>query len=265
MEVFIRGVPERATENSLNTFFERLLRSLDIEDWICQKINRKPFANLIFLFKEDGLRFLSLHGRTQITSGRQLTFKNARLTCSEGNKLDQFALRSLEMNRRARAEQGTAPVKSGHISSGKNDQTLECDSISCGVWDYIGSDLYYKPYLTWVACGCIRFYSRSIVLTTAGDQRLDILYSSVEAVTCDGLPIPTMTLTLREAPRFFQLHNLDSLSHMLYGLSMSNSKSACDRERLPALSRDHEKIAGICLVYQIKFAKSIQTDDQIKH
>ena len=269
MEVFIRDVPERATENSLNTFFERVLCSLNIEDWICQKINQKPFAKLIFLFREDGVRFLSLYGQTRMISGHKLKFKAVWLNCSESNMLDQFALRSLEMNRRVRTEQGTAPVKSGHISSGKDNLILECDSISCGVWDYIRSDLFYRPYLTWTARGHMRFYSKSIVLTTAEDQRLDILYSSIEAVTCDGLPIPTMTLTLREAPRFFQLYNQaqpatsDSLSRMLYGLSMSNGKSAGDRERLPTLNRDHKDIAGICLVYQIRFAKSIKIDDQI--
>src|ERR1700722_12872200 len=107
MEVFIQGVLERATENSLNTFFEPVLRSLNIEEWICQKINQKPFAKLIFLFREDGVRFLRLHGRPQISSGRKLTFKGASLTCKESNRLDQFALRSLEMNRRVRAEQKT--------------------------------------------------------------------------------------------------------------------------------------------------------------
>lgn len=269
MEVFIQGVPERATENSLNTFFEPVLRSLNIEEWICQKINQKPFAKLIFLFREDGVRFLRLHGRPQISSGRKLTFKGASLTCKESNRLDQFALRSLEMNRRVRAEQKTALVRSSHITSGKDDQVLECDSISCGVWDYIGSDLFYRPYFAWTAHRRMRFYSKSIVLTTAEDQRLDILYSSIEAVSCDG-PIPTMTFTLREAPRFFQLDGparpttSDSLSHLLYRLSTSNSTSACDRKRLPALSKDHAKIAGVGLVYQIKFAKSVKTEDQMR-
>lgn len=62
MEVFVRGVPERITENELNKFFASSMERLKIEDWVCQKIGRKAFANIVFLRPTEGRRFLNKHG-----------------------------------------------------------------------------------------------------------------------------------------------------------------------------------------------------------
>ena len=87
MEVFIRGVPERETEKSLNSFFKDVLARLHMENWICQKITRKPWAKIIILDPKDGQRFLSLHGQTKNLTGRYCPFPGSTNLIFKGNPL----------------------------------------------------------------------------------------------------------------------------------------------------------------------------------
>lgn len=261
MEIFIKNVPERATENALRSHFEKFMDTWAIEDWMCQKLGQEPFAKLILLFKKDGEKFLRLYNQGQMTKGPAFTFKGVKLTCLQGIQLDNYAIRSLEMAREARAAKKEASADLGSIASRENSQIFDGDTISCGLWDYIGSDLVYRPYAEWKARGFMQFYSKSIVLTTANNQRIDILFSSIESVTYGGSL--QVTFTLREAPRFFQLPDPDLSISMFQRLSIHNASSASGRLRLSALGKEHAAIAGICFVYQIRF-KNGKVDDQIR-
>lgn len=264
MEVFITGVPQRETEKNLNSFFKGVLALLRIEDWMCQKPSRKNWAKLIFLNPEDGQRFLSLHGSFR----SNLVFKGNRLKCSISNRLDHFALRSLEMDRKARAEQKMAPTKSDRSRSEKDSRTLPCDSISCGLWDYINSELIFKPYLTLREPATMTFKAKFIAFKMQNSQRLDISYYSIESVAWEGLPSPAIVFTLREAPRSFQsttqledvIDDMDSLLRDC-GITISNGP---DRKRLPGLTEAHQKIAGSCLVYRLSLTTRTELDEQMK-
>src|ERR1700742_577677 len=63
MEVYIKGVPERVTENKFSKFIRPALSALNIFDWQVQKRPGKNFAHLTFLSIGDGQRFLARHGR----------------------------------------------------------------------------------------------------------------------------------------------------------------------------------------------------------
>jgi hypothetical protein len=281
MEVFIRGVPKRETEKSLNDFFKTVLSSLQIEDWTCQKIAQKTWAKLIFLNPKDGLRFLGLHGQTKIVSGRHipspgsinLIFKGTPLYCSLSDRIDKFALRSLEMDKETRAEHKLTPTKSDGARSGKDYRTLLCTSISCGLWDYVESEPAFKPYLTLTESATVTFNAKYIVFKMQTSQRLDISYYSIEAVAWEGLPVPAITFTLREAPRFFQTHDpivaaqpndFASMMESLFGDLDRSTRNGPDSNRLPGLNGDHQIIAGSCLVYQLLLTRRSELDDQIK-
>jgi hypothetical protein len=181
MEVFIRRVSKRETEESLKSFLGNVLRGLSIEDWGCGKRAQKDWAKLFFLNLEDGRRFLRLHGQTDPGS-TNLVFKGRQLRCSISNSLDTFALRSLEMDKIAKAEHKTAPANSKEMSSRKAYQVLACASISCGLWDYIEDELVFKPYHAQTKSANLTFKSRFILFKTGSGQRLDISYQSIEAV-----------------------------------------------------------------------------------
>jgi hypothetical protein len=287
MEVFIRGVPIRETERSLTTSFKDVLSGLQIEDWICQKIAQKPWARLTILNPEDGMRFLRLHGQTKNLAGRDypfpgstnLIFKGNPLYCSLSNRMDKFALRSLEMDKKARAEQKLTPPKSDGTRSGKDYRTLPCTSISCGLWDYVESELVFVPYFTLAESATMTFNAKSIVFKMQTSQQVDISYYGIKAVAWEGLPIPAITFTLREAPRFFQSHDpivatlptdLDSLPadfasmvDSIFGDDNLSDRSGPDWNRLPGLNGDHQKIAGSCLVYRLLLTEWSELENRI--
>jgi len=284
MEIFIRGVPKRETEKSLNDFFKDVLSRLQIEDWICQKIAQKPWAKIIFLNPQDGLRFLDLHGQTKNLAGRfcsipgstNLMFKGTPLYCSLSDRVDKFALESLKMDKQAKAEQKLTSAKSDVSRSGKDHRTLSCTSISCGLWDYVESELIFKPYFTLTESATITFNAKFIVFKMDTSQRLDISYYGIEAVAWEGQPIPAIVFTLREAPRFFQNRDPtistpstalpNDLASMLQSLFRNHDQFARgpDRNRLTALNRDHQKIAGSCLVYRLLLTESNRLHDRIR-
>jgi hypothetical protein len=261
MEVFIRGVPKRETEKSLNDFFNNVLSRLQMEDWMCQKIAQKPWAKLIFLNSKDGLRFLSLYG--QSFSHTNLMFKGRLLHCSLSDRMDKFALRSLEMDKKARAEHKLTPAKSAVTHTGKDYRILPCTSMSCGLWDYVESELVFKPYLTLTEPAKMTFNAKFIVFKMDTIQRLDISYYGIETVAWEGLPVPAITFTLREAPRFFESLEQDDLATQMERL-FNTTYMGPDWNRLPRLNKDHRKIAGSCLVYRFLLTTSSKLDDHIK-
>lgn len=245
------------------------------------KILQKGWAKLVFLNAEDGQRFLSLHGQTKNFAGRfvpcpgstNLMFKGNPLYCSLSERMDKFALQSLEMDKKARAEHKLTLAKSDVSLSGKDYRTLPCTSISCGLWDYRESELGFKPYLTLTESATITFNAKFIAFKMQTGQRLDISYYGIEAVAWEGLPVPAITFTLREAPRFFQSpdpmtstlpNDFASMLESIFGGDDLPDNKGPNRERLPGLNGDHQKIAGSCLVYRLLLTNSRELDHRIR-
>ena len=275
MEVFIRGVPHRETEKGLDNFFGDVLSRIDIEDWICQKVSHKPFAKLIFLNSEDGERFLSLYGSIQATyasnvsGGTNLTFKGQSLSCRRSREMDVFAIRSLEMDKKARGNINTASARADTTTS-KAFRTLRCTSISCGIWDYSESRFVFRPFFILEAPANITFKSKAIVFETDISQRLDINSRTVESVVWEGPLTAAMTLTLKEAPRMLVDPNatlttpLGNFHHLLDSLFADYHmpfQDVADKNRVAGLDKDHEEIAGSCLVYRFVIAKGSSLKD----
>lgn len=279
MEVFVRGVPERATENQTTNFFLPILNKLSIKNWHCQKKKRKHFATLTFLSSMDGERFLSLYDQVKNSLGydypplgrTDFMFQGNELRCSLSTKPpDPLALKSLEMDAKASETRTTNPTRahSGPTPSGEDNRSLECSSTSCGLWEYIGTTLVFTSYLDWKVHGNIKFGAKAAIIRMDTGQRLDMPYSTVQGITTEGLPRPAITMTLTEAPHLFQSIDKGSTTLNMDGSDLSalmdNLFSALDidnqrgpsRERLPGLSSEHEKIAGSCLVYRIGLVNS---------
>jgi hypothetical protein len=259
MEVFIQNVPPREAESSLNSFFSEVLSRLNIEDWMCQKIPRKPFVKLIFLRPGDGVRFLNLHRN-------DLTFKGQSLHCRPSRELDVFSIRSLEMDRIARAKDGTTTAKPDTTHS-TDSQTLRCTSISCGIWEYTQSGVVFLPFFTLEKPATITFKSRAIVVETEISQRLEIVSQTVESVVWESSAIYSLTFTLREAPRISvcpDAMQTKSLEALFESFSIDNSDGP-DRNRVLGLDKYHEEIAGSCLVYRFIISKGSGLKDPSKN
>jgi hypothetical protein len=261
MEVFIRHVPPREAESSLNSFFGEVLSRLNIEDWMCQKTPRKPFVKLIFLKSEDAMRFLDLHRN-------DLIFKGQLLNCRRSRELDVFSIRSLEMDRRARVKGGnlTTRVKEDTTSL-KDSRTLRCASISCGIWEYTQSGVAFLPFFTLEKPATMTFKSRAVVVETEISQRLEIFSQTVESVVWESSAIDSLTLTLREAPRSSvcpDAMQTKSLGALFQRLLIDNG-DGLDRDRVPGLDKYHEEIAGSCLVYRFIISRGSGLKDPSKN
>lgn len=62
MEVHIRNVPDRASENVLRKFLKKHLSALSIVDVHTEKPQGKRFAKLTFLSIDDAKKFLNNYG-----------------------------------------------------------------------------------------------------------------------------------------------------------------------------------------------------------
>ena len=169
----------------------------------------------------------------------------------------------------------TKPAKAYSLPapSGEDYRSLECSSLSCGLWEYIGTTLVFTSYLDWSVHGNMKFGAKAAVIRMDTGQRVDIRYSTVQGITTEGLPQPAITMTLTEAPHFFQPIHKERMTPTMDGsdlfalidlLSTSDiNQRGPTRERVPALSGEHEKIAGSCLVYRIGLVNST-FDEQMK-
>ena len=278
MEVFVRGIPDRATENQFSNFIRPILSALNVHDWQCQKPKRKPFAFLSFLNVKDCERFLALHGQATDGFGRtylpatrtNIVYLGVPLFCSTSKKKpDPLALKSLEMESRARL---ASPKAIQNHQSGpqpkpkSNDSLLRVVTVSCGIWEYKVSKHVFLSYFDWHIRGTMKFSSKSAIINLNDGTRIDLLFSTIRELNLEGLPQAAITTTLTEAPRLFRsaqvpetgvANTLLAMTEALRTMSTGpSSDPGPSRRRIPCLSSQHEPIAGACLVYRFRLESS---------
>jgi hypothetical protein len=276
MEVFIRNMPERTTEAQVEAFLRDILKKFSIDNFHCNKRKGKPFCGVTFLNYSDGDTFLKRFGAQAIGLRRkgidQLKFQGTVLNCTLSyKKPDPQALKSLEMEARAKQKQKANPAQ-GVPDLGKtadDPSSLQVSSISCGTWWYVGEELGFLQYVKWPEPGSLTFGPRLVILKTEAGQIMEIPHLSVQTVACDGLPHPAITLTLKEAPRFYEPagepqsgNDATDFASWLARLRVSMQRNH-SMKRISAWNSEHEKIAGSCLVYRIRLLKST-FDEQIR-
>jgi hypothetical protein len=270
MEVFIRGVPERVTENQFAKSIQPALLDLKIYDWQVQKRPRKTFANLTFLNISDGQRFLARHGQEKDGFGREylppsrtrLMYFAVPLSCTRSNRPpDPWALKSLRMESKARlASKASTGRNETDSCSSADDKRLTIVSLSCGTWAYQGKQAVFLRYFDWVQRGTLKFGQRLTTIAFENGVRVDIPLVSIVETNTEGLPHPAITLTLSVAPLFFDstssrtsaVPDLYDIQHALQSLNV-NRQNYHDpgRTRITSLNSRHETMAGECLVYRI--------------
>lgn len=245
MAVFVRGVPERITENELNKSLAGCMERLEIEDWVCQKFGRKPFANIIFLRATEGQRFLNKHGDTIGARVERLVLQGRYITCSQSSKpIDLLAVRSLDMDRKSRLEEKKIPKKASKTDSPKDQRTFLSSVIQCGTWHCLDTGFALRPYYIVQQPAKLVFKVMHIQYDTTASARLVIPYHTIESLVWSPGSQTTaydVTITLREAPR---------CSRLLTNFDLSEA----GRKRVSGLDGEHEKVSGSCLVYRIILA-----------
>ncbi|KAI8958864.1 RdRP-domain-containing protein [Daldinia sp. FL1419] len=261
MEVFMQDLPMGLNDQSLKTQLTPIITDkLRITDWTCRKNRGKRFGYVTFLYREHGDRFLQVHGGTRQFGPRQRVRGNLNILgdwvrCSiSKNTPDEFLLRAMIKT----AEDLT--LQEEEEKSSPNDKKVSFDlrEFSCGHYEYLNDKLAYSPDIKWSAQGIARFARDSLVVLY-GATRVEIPYRTVEEIVVASVrQIPTLTLTLWEAPRLYDVTDTVALSVMVNQMGISAYKTVTNRisrvrlSSLPHPDADHQSILGQSLVYSIQ-------------
>lgn len=264
MDIFVRNVPDQASNKSLEKFFQKQFRPFSIDDFSCQKLKTRGCAILTVLDAQKAQRFLDIYGSasqkgTMRTMAQPLKFIDRDLFCSPSkSKPDKMLLQTLRKEAKDRGNQ-TRTKASVDRSVEQVDREFEYTSVRCGFWDYQASDLVFVSQVVDRRMGSIAFGKKNLALVARSDgtapatYRLDVPYSSVQSITTGSFQDPSLTITLSEAPRVYQqsISDPDSIESWFDALGLSlRAQAKPKRRRVASLGGPHERIISSCFVYR---------------
>ncbi|PBP21236.1 RNA-binding, RBD [Diplocarpon rosae] len=281
MDIHIRNVPQQSTENHLSKFLRPFMLQLSIRSVNCTKPRNRDFAFLTFLHPDEAEKFLQHYGQAQGTGNRQQTgsrqlqtqtqpqshvrrnitavnlkFLGRSIYCQKStNPSNPYLLRVLAKEEKDRQRKiTTVATVQHHVLPIFFDVT----SVSCGVWNYAKSTLFYEPQVLWRATGRVKFGEHSTILYLESGRRIDFLYFSTLNITTEEGGTPSLLFSMKEAPRFYEKIVDNPLADLMSTLGIQTPqgpqpkrKTGPERHRLPCLGPTHEPIAGSCFVYRI--------------
>lgn len=134
---------------------------------------------------------------------------------------------------------------------------FEAQSLSCGIYEHIDNELWYKPEIEWsILTGTAKFVKKALIIdymSINGHMRAEIPFRIVESIVATSRPTTALILTLWEAPRFFEIHEPD-LAIMMSALLRNRKTPNATKQRLTGLpnnARPHQKVVGQALVYRV--------------
>ena len=274
MDVYVRNVPQQSTENSLKNFLKPFFLDLSIRSVHCTKPKDKTIAFLTFLHLSDAETFLQHYGQTKnltpyIGSQRSqprpkinsvnLRFLGQPIYCQKStNDANPYLLRVLAKEEKDRQTKVTTLTTIDHYKPQILPILFDCASISCGVWSYSRSNLYYEPQQSWESPGTLKFGEHSTILNLDSGIRVDFLHFATLSIAAEEGSTPSFIFSMREAPRFFEKILSDPLADLMAQLGIrspatptQNRRGGPERHRLPYLDETHQKAAGSCFVYRV--------------
>ena len=295
MEIIVRNLHDEATEREIDRYFGGILGKLGIKTYHCQKLKSRGYATITLHDAVKGQLFLSLHGQSApgtlgLASVRQrLQFRGRPVNCSQSNKApDQYALAALrkEESDRYLASQKKPKIVPARIEDSqgsltKKQRAWDISSFQCGRWTYRGNDLAFARYFHTKTKGRVVFGQRFLRINLwlkpadVHSHQAEIPYSSIQSFTVGSKGNPSVTLSLSEAPKFFEM--LDHCEDTANAQSCHGSASSTDsgtiqnlmrkmtigpqvqqikRKRISAISTSHREVAGSCLCYRFLLASS---------
>ena len=281
MEVFVRNLPDQATEKQINNFFRNVLEKLGIKTYDCQKLTGRGLATITILDVGRAQNFLNLHGEKR--SGpfgthfvKQKLFLMGRpVNCSQSRKLpDKFLLETLkkeESDRYAKPQPRQPQTVPAKVQ--KHQRAFDMTKLKCGQWTYAGDDLVFATYFEELRDGRIIFGDRTVFMTLQASsqnkpsQQVEIPYESIQSMTIGPKSKPSITFSLSEAPKFFEnfvgksaQDSTTALALLLQSVELKHESQAYTRKRVTALSRAHETVVSSCLCYRLRLRHANDVD-----
>ncbi len=264
MDIFVRNIPDQASNKNLEIFFQKQFPPFSIDDFSCQKLKTGGCAILTVLDAEKAQRFLDIYESasqkgTMRTRAQALKYMDRDLFCSPSKfKPDEMLLHTLRKEAKDKGNQARTKASAGG-SAEQVDREFEYTWVRCGFWDYQASDLVFVSQVVDRRMGSITFGKKNLALMARSDgsapmtYRLDVPYSSVQSITTGSFQDPSLTITLSEAPRVYQqsISDPDSIQYWFDALGLyPKAQTKPKRRRVASLGRPHERIISSCFVYR---------------
>lgn len=176
MDIFVRGVPQQASEANLREFFRPRLSALHCCAYHVAKPKNKTFCTLKLPNTFVGNAFLALYGEGAHPATKvPLTYLHAPLKCSESrHKSDPFVLRSLQN------EQNKTPTRTG--VSARPTNKFAVNAIRCGQWQRGESGFSFRSYYQHPRAGFLYIGRKALAIVlhseagteNSGITRIDI-------------------------------------------------------------------------------------------
>lgn len=265
MEIFCHNIPDHVSDNRLKKCFASILKDFGVHTYHCQR-RRRGCATLTLMDAGKAQQVLNQYGdsfngtrpshRELQLLGRSISMRQSR------NPADKILLRCLEEDELTRLRQATTAPTS-ELNTPKLPTSLQITSVSCGSWNYSGSDPIFVDYFQDIRNGTISFRRFSIRVSLEPREisflthEINFDYSTMSgSVYLGNSTPPTMTLSLDIAPRFFE-----SSPSTLF--QTPNSKSTPSKTRVSSLGAGHEAVVATCFAY--RFTLMTPADLQVIH
>jgi hypothetical protein len=263
MDIFVRNVPNQSTEKQLQRFLSPYLKDLGTTVFHCSKFKNKKLALVTVLDPTLADRFLALYGdnavRSSITPKAKLTFLGQTLLFSVSNKpSDPTLLQCL----RKEAKDGVMNAQKGRLAASpavRHEREYPYLSLSCGVWDYKGPDSSFVAHFHDARRGRIMFGKQVMALVVQPNieigscYRVDFSYYSVQSITLGNSQDASLTVTVSEAPRIYEITQTEqTVDALLSSLSIrSHTRTPPKRQRISSLGPTHDTVVSSCFVYRV--------------
>lgn len=296
MEVHMRGIPEFLGQDALHKHLEPIMASLGIDksEFVCDKPRRAKWANLTFGLPSHGQTFLANHGERSVPAGIPQTtrrppstktssrvsangsvnvsFKNLALPAMRrksflqlmGNDVycsisknctpNPITMRALQHA----AEERLHPTR--RIETDGSPEIFALRSLSCGLSIFEGNDLAFVPEIQYRDLTGVAKFSKRFLLITLQKGLLAIqkvIRIPLDTVVSLVYSSPNLlTLTLSEEPSFFEQEPELSSVFALLSLGAPGADSEKTQTRICSLDKEHGKVVGHCLVYQLEVSET---------
>lgn len=276
MDIIIRNLHEQATEKEVKSFFREKLEKLGVFTFALNK----PKGRLAYLTIHDMTKaayFMYTHGqvlegaRGHKTVRQKLYWMGKPINCLKSrNEPDQYVLLSLkkeESERYAKAQSQKPKIVPGRFDGPddpkKDQRAFTIGHYMCGQWTYSHEDLRFVAYFQEKRSGRIVFGDRILrinlryISAEMPSHQVDIPYGSVHSFTIGSKQSSCLTLSLTEAPKFYEklpeqivdVRNPE-LVNLLGNLNLSKPDQPYKRKRIPAINQLHGNVASSCLCYR---------------
>lgn len=256
MDVFVRNVPVNATRKQIEDFFRGPLAQCGITTFHVEKMRAQHLATVTVLDAERGQQFLISHGGLT----NRLFWDGKFIQINKSKFSSDFSVRSLEHE----ASQKQAKASSLAVAEkGKNERLTRYSvlGIRCGSWDYSQSRLIFMSHYNSKQPGTVSLGLTGAVILLVGpdggQHRVDISYEQCHNIVLGSYEDPTITFTLRHAPKFYKISGEDIATAQLSALILGSNapkRDAPKKTRVPSLDDSRPKVFGHCFVYRMTLA-----------